>query len=884
MEVAQKLHFDACDIQDEELNISCRTNSSGYDVEDILDSSAEDFGCSPLLHPRKLSFSDTMDCSENETNQTVPLNNNKTPVINVTGPAGIRIPNRECSQKMSMACSPPYKRVRALRLFDSPATPKTLMEKSAMHTPLPSKCTRLFSLEKPRACTYQNKTDRPAANVNPFTPNGMLLTARKRTRSKRSLNGSPDIQIPKFDLADSEDSDNEVEQATKRVALQDSNIPRYHQEFHELGLIGTGEFGSVYKCINRLDGCTYAIKKSIKPVAGSINEKNALNEVYAHAVLGKHQHVVRYYSAWAEDNHMIIQNEYCNGGSLADAISSLQREKKHFTEAELRQLLLHVAEGLRYIHSMQLVHMDIKPGNIFISKEKRLLAVNYDSADDGFDEEETVEEEITYKIGDLGHVTSISNPQVEEGDCRYLPTEILREDFGHLPKADIFALGLTVYEAGGGGPLPKNGPEWHDIRNGNLKELSHYSRDLNDLLKLMIHPNPEMRPSAICLIQHRVLCPFGNKTKAQLRRELNAEKLKNEILSKQLQEAAKCLKTIAPNVAAINSTMAGGGYKLRPTPTRTSSRVIGKKVNRSNICRHSVIMKIIIDTKGEAECLKRTRRNDLLRRYGFVLLMLLCMMLASIQPHFGGTNGIINGNILIQYLAVPLIYLEAGIRSNPKSLYSTLTNGYLLMFMMLFTYVLMPCVMKVGTCLLTYMTVNTWLLKGMEVLYCMPPPFGTSLVLCRLAEADLPTSVVTTIVCHFGGLFISPILLYFVLGASTPSLMGVHITEAIYSTVIPLTDASSLQATDVLLCVLIACVGQLFVSCLCWILCSRWLPRDILLAALFTSTHKSVGLGGWILRSAYHGSAHGPAVNLPLSILPVAQLLLGSLLASWSSP
>jgi hypothetical protein len=41
--------------------------------------------------------------------------------------------------------------------------------------------------------------------------------------------------------------------------------------------------------------------------------RNAMNEVYAHAVLGKHQHVVRYYSAWAEDDYMYIQNEYCNG-------------------------------------------------------------------------------------------------------------------------------------------------------------------------------------------------------------------------------------------------------------------------------------------------------------------------------------------------------------------------------------------------------------------------------------------------------------------------------------------------------------------------------------------------------------------------------------------
>lgn len=77
MDVAQKLNFDAYDIEDEELNISCRTNSSGCDVDDALDSS--DFSPSP--QPRKL-FNNSMDCSDSENNSPI---NDKTPAIVVTG-------------------------------------------------------------------------------------------------------------------------------------------------------------------------------------------------------------------------------------------------------------------------------------------------------------------------------------------------------------------------------------------------------------------------------------------------------------------------------------------------------------------------------------------------------------------------------------------------------------------------------------------------------------------------------------------------------------------------------------------------------------------------------------------------------------------------------
>ena len=58
----------------------------------------------------------------------------------------------------------------------------------------------------------------------------------------------------------------------QKLALHEINTSRYNEEFHEICKLGDGAFGSVYKCVHRLDGCTYAIKKSKTPVAGSVYE------------------------------------------------------------------------------------------------------------------------------------------------------------------------------------------------------------------------------------------------------------------------------------------------------------------------------------------------------------------------------------------------------------------------------------------------------------------------------------------------------------------------------------------------------------------------------------------------------------------------------------
>ncbi|KAM9332549.1 LOW QUALITY PROTEIN: wee1-like protein kinase 1-A [Pholidichthys leucotaenia] len=469
--------------------------------------------------------------------------------------------------------TPPYKTFKKLRLCDTLQTPKSLLSRARVSGP-GSSSRRVALFEKVEAME-KSLSDRrrqtPLVNFNPFTPDSIFIWSATQEGNRKRAHWN-DFRGEDMEARDAE-GEEEILPPSKRITMMESNLmSRYTSEFLKLEKIGCGEFGAVFKCVKRLDGCIYTIKRSKKPLAGSVDEQNALWEVYAHTVLGQHPHVVRYYSAWAEDDHMLIQKEYCNSGTRSDIITENYRHLGFLSELELKDLLLQVSQRLKYIHSMSLVHMDIKPSNIFISRKSVARC-------DECDEDNELTTSIIYKIGDLGHVTRVNNLQVEEGDSRYLANEVLQEVYcSNLAKADIFALALTVVSASGADPLPTNRDKWHEIRRGKLPTIPQVlSPAFVSLLKLMIHRNPTRRPSASNLIKHPVLLTAARMSADQLRVELNAEKFKNALLQKELKKAqmarAAAEEKVLSTVRILTCSTVQSGTK--------TSRLIGKKMSQS---------------------------------------------------------------------------------------------------------------------------------------------------------------------------------------------------------------------------------------------------------------------------------------------------------------
>jgi wee1-like protein kinase len=109
--------------------------------------------------------------------------------------------------------------------------------------------------------------------------------------------------------------------------------------FREGCELGSGSYATVFKCLSRVDGWIYAIKRTNQPFGTEANRQRVLRESFAMASLPAHPNVVRYFSSWIQDQRLFLQLEWCNGGSLGQLLHRGQQ----FPEKVLVEILSQVS-------------------------------------------------------------------------------------------------------------------------------------------------------------------------------------------------------------------------------------------------------------------------------------------------------------------------------------------------------------------------------------------------------------------------------------------------------------------------------------------------------------------------------------------------------------
>jgi len=215
---------------------------------------------------------------------------------------------------------------------------------------------------------------------------------------------------------------------------------------------------------------------------------------------------------------------------LYDFIQEKRRARvPGLSKDDLKEFLRQCSSGLFYIHKQELAHLDIKPANIFRSFCETV------AVEQNFHEDLSNKTSVIYKIGDLGHVTQISAKSYDDGDCRYMPRELIdpKGKQCDLRKADVFALGLSAYEAATLAELPQNGPQWHTIRSDGVPKVKHVSEEINLLISSMIRENASRRPTAAEISESEVISPYMSN--ARLQQLLEEEVQKNKRLQRELR-------------------------------------------------------------------------------------------------------------------------------------------------------------------------------------------------------------------------------------------------------------------------------------------------------------------------------------------------------------
>ncbi|PWN25415.1 kinase-like protein, partial [Jaminaea rosea] len=141
----------------------------------------------------------------------------------------------------------------------------------------------------------------------------------------------------------------------------------FERHYIQLSILGSGEFSEAVKASSVSSGQVYAIKRMKRPFTGPRDRLRHLEEVDILRHLGSHPNVISLHEAWEQDAHLYIAAELCPLGTLALFLEGYGYLVGHLDEPRLWKVLVELSAGLAHIHESGVLHLDLKPANVFIT-------------------------------------------------------------------------------------------------------------------------------------------------------------------------------------------------------------------------------------------------------------------------------------------------------------------------------------------------------------------------------------------------------------------------------------------------------------------------------------------------------------------------------------
>ncbi|MFD4555521.1 serine/threonine-protein kinase [Streptomyces sp. NPDC058469] len=242
--------------------------------------------------------------------------------------------------------------------------------------------------------------------------------------------------------------------------------------------IGSGGMGRVWRAHDEVLHRAVAIKELTAALYVSESDQPRLlartrAEARAAARIN-HSAVVTVHDVLEHDGRPWIVMELVEGNSLADEV----KERGRIEPAEAARIGVWVLRALRAAHAAGVLHRDVKPGNVLLGQDGRVLLTDFG-------------------IAQIEGDSTITRTGEVVGSVDYLAPERVRgADPG--PSSDLWALGATLYTAvEGRSPFRRTSPlsTMQAVVEEDAGEL-RYAGALGPVIVALLNKDPALRPDA----------------------------------------------------------------------------------------------------------------------------------------------------------------------------------------------------------------------------------------------------------------------------------------------------------------------------------------------------------------------------------------------------